>query len=51
MFDNVWEMLMDSGFTMPVCTTGFYSEKTGLKYKIIAVKSKSSKTTHKNIVF
>ena len=36
--NEIWEMLMDSGFTMPVCTTEFYNEKTGLKYKIIAAK-------------
>lgn len=35
---TIWSMLMDSGFTMPVCTTAFYEETTELKFKIVAQK-------------
>lgn len=36
--NEIWAMLMDAGFTMPVCTTDFYGETTDLKYKIAAQK-------------
>lgn len=35
---QIWEMLLDSGLTMPVCTKHFYNENTGIKYKIVAQK-------------
>ena len=35
---GIWEMLLDSGFTMPVCATEFCGENTAIKIKIVAEK-------------